>query len=141
MVLTTMRSRLRRFDELVGFRGSVLLFLALWAGGQSARLAWPDPAVLGTPTYVYLASIAPLKVLALPWGVCSILCAVEAFRKVDWLSFSATAGVLVAWAFIYLAGGIQGAIPQAYWSCIVQIAVAGLILRLSRLQEPDRRRP
>ncbi|WP_326829674.1 hypothetical protein OIE13_05930 [Streptosporangium sp. NBC_01810] len=131
--------RLRALDELIGYRGSVLVFLAFWSGGQSARLAWPDPAALGTSTYVYLASIAPLWVLAVPWAICAILCAVQALTVADWLAFAVTAGVLVAWAVIYLVGGIRGAIPQAYWACIVQVAVAGLVLRLSRWPDPPHR--
>ncbi|WP_271222401.1 hypothetical protein [Streptosporangium carneum] len=130
---------MQRFDQLVGFRGSVLLFLALWSGTQAVRLAWADPAILSTSTYVYLATVAPLGALAVPWAVCAILCAVQAFTVTDWTAFALTAGVLVAWAVVYLVGGIQGAIPQAYWACVVQVAVAGLILRLSRWPEPSER--
>ncbi|MEV7006854.1 hypothetical protein [Streptosporangium sp. NPDC051022] len=132
------RRRLRALERLVGFRGSVLLFLALWSGGQAVRLAWPDPAVISTPSYLYLASLAPLWVLSIPWSVCAVLCGVQAFTVTDWVAFALTSGVLVAWAVIYLIGGIQGAIPQAYWSCIVQVTVAGLILRLSRWPDPPR---
>ncbi len=135
-VREVMRRCVHRFERLVGFRGSVLLFLALWSGSQAIRLAWVDPVLIGTPTYVYLASVAPLWALAVPWGVCALLCGVQAFMTTDWSAFSLTAGMLVAWAVVYLIGGVRGAIPQAYWACIVQIAVAGLILRLSRWPEP-----
>ncbi|MEV7013090.1 hypothetical protein [Streptosporangium sp. NPDC051022] len=134
------RTYVHRFDHRVGFRGSVLLFLALWSGSQAIRLYWVDPAAVGTPTYAYLASVAPLWTLAIPWCVCAVLCTVQAFAVTDWTAFALTSGVLVGWAVIHLVGGIQGAIPQAYWSCIVQVAVAGLILRLSRWPEPSERR-
>jgi len=129
---------LRALAARLAYRGSVLLFLALWSGGQAVRLAWPDPAVLGSGTYLYLASLAPLGVLAAPWAVCAVLCAVQAWTVVDWPAFALTAGVLVAWAVVYLAGGLRGAIPGAYWACIVQVTVAGLILRLSRWPDPPR---
>ncbi|MEV8635365.1 hypothetical protein AB0395_27280 [Streptosporangium sp. NPDC051023] len=135
-----MRQCVQRIDRLVGFRGSVLLFLALWSSAQAVRLAWADPVILSTPTYVYLASVGPLWVMATPWAICAIMCAVQAFTVTDWSAFALTAGVLVAWAVIYLIGGIRGAVPQAYWACVVQIAVAGLILRLSRWPEPSERR-
>lgn len=54
--------------------------------------------------------------------------------------FSALAGLLVVWAVIYLMGGLQGAIAQAYWSVIIQVVVAGLVLRLSRWPEPPKER-
>ncbi|MER5622511.1 hypothetical protein ABT061_15850 [Streptosporangium sp. NPDC002544] len=133
-----MRRRLRQLDALIGYRGSVLLFLALWSAGQAHRFAWPDPAALATPTYVYLASVAPLAVLAVPWAVCAALCAVQSVMLVDWHAFALTAGVLVTWAIIYLAGGLRGAIPDGAWACIVQVTVAGLILRLSRWPDPPR---
>ncbi|MBB4935983.1 hypothetical protein FHR32_000288 [Streptosporangium album] len=44
------------------------------------------------------------------------------------------------WAVIYLMGGLQGAIAQAYWSVIIQVVVAGLVLRLSRWPEPPKER-
>ncbi|MFD0885611.1 hypothetical protein ACFQ08_13735 [Streptosporangium algeriense] len=134
-----MRRLIHRIDRLVGFRGSVLLFLALWSGSQAIRLAWPDPVITRTPTYVYLASVAPLGMLAIPWAACAIMCGIQAFTVTDWVAFALAAGVLVAWAVIHLVGGVRGAIPQAYWACVVQVAVAGLILRLSRWPEPTER--
>lgn len=134
-----MRRRLRQLDALVGYRGSVLLFLAMWSGGQVYRFAWPDHATLASPTYVYLATIAPLHVLAVPWAISAVLCLAQAFSRTDWPAFAFAAGILVAWAVIYLVGGVRGAIPQGMWACIVQVAVAGLILRISRWTEPPRR--
>lgn len=126
----------RRLERLVGYRGSVLLFLALWSGGQVARLTLTPI----TPTTAYLATIAPLPVLVIPWAACCLLCAVQAFTVTDWPAFGLAAGVLVAWAVLYLVGGIRGAIPQGSWACIVQIAVAGLVLRISRWPDPPRER-
>lgn len=129
---------MRRIAELIGYRGSVLLFLALWSGGQAVRLGWADAEAASSPTLAYLASIAPLGVMAVPWAVCAVLCIVQAFTITDWHAFALAAGLLVAWAVLYLAGGLQGVIPEAYWACIVQITVAALILRLSRWPDPPR---
>ncbi|MEU1731384.1 hypothetical protein [Streptosporangium sp. NPDC020145] len=129
--------RLRAIERRVAFRGSVLLFLALWSGGQVARLTLAPPV---TPTTAYLASIAPLPVLAIPWAACTVLCAAQAFTVTDWHAFALTAGVLVTWAVLYLVGGLRSAIPQGYWACIIQIVMAGLVLRISRWPDPPRER-
>ncbi|MEO3860856.1 hypothetical protein [Acrocarpospora sp. B8E8] len=131
---------LRRIDHLVGYRGSVLLFLALQCAASAVRLARPAPEVVGTTTYTYLASIAPLWTLAIPWAVVCVLCLVYAFRDDDKVAFGAIAGLTVFWSVVYLIGGLVGAIPQAYWQCIVQIVLAGLVLRISGWPEPVRER-
>lgn len=131
---------LRWLDQLVGFRGSVLLFLALWSAGNAVRLARPDPEVIETPTYVYLASIAPLWMLAIPWAGAALACLAGAFRRRDTFAFATLAGLMIVWAVVYLTGGVAGAIPQAYWACIVQVVLAGLVLRISGWPEPYRDR-
>ncbi|WP_327088528.1 hypothetical protein OIE66_40470 [Nonomuraea sp. NBC_01738] len=133
-----MISRLRALNHRIGYRGSVLLFLALWCGGNASRLAWPPPEARGTSTLVYLSTIAPLPVLAVPWALVAILCLVQAFMRADWLAFTALAGLLMIWAVVYLVGGARGVIPQATWAVIIQIVVAGLVVKISRWPEPHR---
>jgi len=128
----------RAFDRRVGYRGSVLLFFTLWAGGNAVRLAWPSQEALASPTLVYLGSIAPLWLLALPWAVASLASLVCAFRVEDRLAFGVMAGVMAFWAVTYLAGAVVGVIPQGVWACIVQVVVAGLVLRISGWSEPHR---
>lgn len=130
----------RRLDHLVGYRGSVLLFLGLWSGGNAARLFWPDPEVIGTATYIYLATIAPLWILAIPWALAALACLIGAFLDRDAYAFALLAGLMIAWAVVYLVGGVVGAIPQAYWATIVQVVLAGLVLRISGWPEPIRGR-
>ncbi|MDF5755829.1 hypothetical protein [Spongiactinospora sp. TRM90649] len=131
-------NRLRALERHIGYRGSVLLFFALWSLGNAARLAWPPPEVAAGPAFAYLASIAPLSALAAPWALVGVLCLVQAFTVADTAAFAALSGLLVAWAVVYLVGGLLGAIPQAAWAVIIQVVVAGLVLRISRWPEPSR---
>lgn len=137
---TRLGRTLRALERRIGFRGSALLLFALWCGGSAVRLARADEQLASTPTLAYLATIAPLPILAIPWAVATLLCLVCAFREEDKVAFAATAGVMIFWAFAYLVGGVQGVIPQGAWAFIVQMVLAGFVLRLSRWPEPPRGR-
>ncbi len=131
-----MRERLRRLNKLIGFRGTILLFLAMLDLVSAYRLVRPDPEVVRTPTNVYLADILPLSVWAVPWAVTGLICLVQAFTRRDRIAFGAAAGLKVGWAVITMCGGIAGVIPQAYWGTIIWVAVAGVVMRVSGWPEP-----
>lgn len=135
-----MRERLRRLNALIGFRGTILLFLALLDLVGAYRLMNPDPELLRTPTNVYLASIVPLAVWAVPWAVTGLICLVQAFARRDRMAFGAAAGLKVGWAVITLCGGLEGVIPQAYWGAMIWVAFAGLVMRVSGWPEPAEER-
>ncbi len=130
------RDGLRRLNVAVGFRGVILLFLALLDLASAYRLVRPDPEVLRTPTNIYLASILPLWIWAVPWAVTGVICLVQAFTRRDRIAFGAAVGLKVGWAVITMCGGLAGVIPQAYWGTIIWVAVAGVVLRVSGWPEP-----
>ncbi|MDH2425794.1 hypothetical protein [Sphaerisporangium sp. TRM90804] len=131
---------LHRLNLRVGFRGTILLFLALLDLAGAYRLLRPDPDVLRTPTNVYLASILPLHVWAVPWGLAGLLCLVQAFTRRDRMAFGAAVGLKLGWAVITMCGGLAGVIPQAYWGAVIWLAVAGVVMRISGWPEPAEER-
>ncbi len=131
-----MRHQLHRLNVRVGFRGVILLFLAMLDLVSAFRFVRPDPAVLSTPTNIYLASILPLWVWAIPWGLTGVICLVQAFADRDRLAFGAAAGLKLLWAVVTACGGLAGVIPQAYWNTTIWVALAGVVMRISGWPEP-----
>ncbi len=131
-----MRHQLHRLNVRVGFRGVILLFLAMLDLVSAYRFVRPDPAVLSTPTNIYLASILPLWVWAIPWAVTGAICLVQAFAVRDRLAFAAAAALKILWAMVTTCGGFAGVIPQAYWGTTIWVALAGVVMRISGWPEP-----
>ncbi len=135
-----LRPGLRRLNVQVGFRGVILLFLAMLDIVSAYRLVRPDPEVLRTPTNIYLASILPLWVWAIPWAVTGVICLAQAFADHDRLAFGAAAGLKIMWAVVTACGGLAGIIPQAYWGTVIWAALAGVVMRISGWPEPGQGR-
>ncbi|OPG10566.1 hypothetical protein [Microbispora sp. GKU 823] len=91
-----------------------LLLLAYLDLVSAIRFAWPSPDVLHTPSYAFLAELAPLWVWAVLWAGVGALCLVQAFVKRDAIAFGFAAALKFLWAAIYLIAWALDEVPQAY---------------------------
>ena len=122
---------IRRLAYRVGRRGAGLLFFALVDIVFAFALTEAPP----TASYVFLAALLPLPVWAAIWGAVGLLCAVQAFMRVDRIAFAAASLLKVAWGTVYLIGWVMGAIPRGYVSVVIWLGFAGFVQLIAGWRE------
>jgi hypothetical protein len=125
---------MRRLVYRVGRRGAVLLFLAGLDVVISISLFKPAYPVPDTTSYV--ASLAPLRAWAVLWACCAVVCATNAFLRVDRVGFAAAMAVKVLWGLTIAGGAVTGHIPRGLFSASVWLTFAALVWVLSTWPEP-----
>lgn len=131
-----MRSRLTALRRRVGHRGAFLLGLALLDYASAYRLAWPEPSAVSSPSYAWLASLAPLPLWASVWAVVASVALVQAFQPGDALAYGLAMGLKVVWAVTYLVGWLTHGIPNGYFSVVIWAFAAGMVYIVATWPEP-----
>lgn len=131
-----MRSRLTALRRRVGHRGAFLIGLAALDTASAYRLAWPEPAALQTPSYAFLASLAPLWLWAVIWAAVALLAACQAFSAHDALAYGAAMTLKVVWAAVYLLGWLGHGIPNGYFSVAIWAFAAWMVYIVATWPEP-----
>lgn len=134
--LTALRRRLAALRRRVGHRGAFLLGLSALDTASAYRLAWPEPASLHTPSYVFLASLAPLWVWAAIWAAVAVLTASQAFSAHDALAYGAAMVLKVVWASIYLYGWLVHDLANGYFSVAIWVFAAWMVYIVATWPEP-----
>jgi hypothetical protein len=115
----------------VGRRGAALLFFAFLDAIYCHGLLFPPAAVRASPTYVWLASIAPLWGWAAMWGGVGAACLVFAFRRRDQPAYAAAMALKILWAGVNLGGWLWAGLDRAYLAAAIWVGFAGLLAVLS----------
>jgi peptidoglycan/LPS O-acetylase OafA/YrhL len=127
-----------RIDMAVGFRGSFLLVLAAVDALTAWSLMHPPEPIAHISQYRFLQDIAPLGAWASLWVGVGLVCAVYAFRRVDWPAFLASALLNLGWIVLLLIAWGFGDVTRG-WVTASQWVVAGfLVVRIAAWPEPRR---
>lgn len=109
----------------VNRRGAALLFFSLLDFIYCITLLLPPEPP--TAQYRWMATIAPLWLWGLWWGVTGIICAWYAFRTYDTTAFMAAVALKVGWGLLSLFGWLAGALPLGYLSTVIWLAFAAFV--------------
>ncbi len=117
------RTVVRKVLHRIGRRGAALLFLFCLDTVYAFSLFNPAPEVRRSTSVLFVASLAPLWVWGLLWGLAGAFCLAGAFMKSDKWSFAAAIGVKSLWGFVYLGGAFIG-LERAYLSATIWLCFA-----------------
>ncbi|MEU6725455.1 hypothetical protein ABZ917_17245 [Nonomuraea wenchangensis] len=134
--LTALRRHWKALRLRVGHRGAFLFGLAVLDYASAYRLANPDPTVVTSPAYEWLASLAPLPVWATAWSTVGTLALVQAFMQHDALAYGAAMALKVMWAGVYLLGWLVHDLPQGYFSVAIWAFAAWMVYVVATWPEP-----
>ena len=126
--------------ERVGRRGAALLFFAFLDLIYCWSLLDPPRSTRDTAASVFLASILPLWLWALVWGIVGVICLVGAFRRRDEWAYTAAIAVKVLWGSLFAGGWLFADLERGYVSAAVWFALALLVALIAGWPEPPSRR-
>lgn len=122
----------------IGRRGSFLLFLSLLDLIYSFSLAFPSPTAVKGSSLLFLASIFPLDIWALLWGLVGLNCLIFAFKSRDAPGFASAMFLKVLWALTFLLGWIFAGVERGYLSTAIWGAFAAVLWLVSTWPESGR---
>jgi len=116
-----------------------LLFLTLLDVIYAYSLAYPTPRSLVTPTYTFLAHVAPLQVWASLWAVIGIITGTFAFRLNDAVGYAAAMFLKILWGGTFLLGWLVGSVERGYLSAAIWLSFAAVVGLISSWPEARHR--
>lgn len=119
----------------VGRRGTALMFLCFIDLIFAYGYLWPGPREVWSPSMEFLATVAPLPVWAVLWGVVGVICLQQAFRINDKIGFGCAVMVKVLWALLHILGAITGDLQRGHLYIAVWMAAAGWVWTISTWPE------
>lgn len=138
--LERLRSTARRTwsvpRQVIGHRGTALLFFALLDIVYAASMVAAPAETLASPAWVFLSQMVPIRVWAGIWFAVGALCMVQAFMRHDRLAFAAASALKVAWGLTHLIGWIVVDLPRGYVAATIWLALAGFVQVISTWPEP-----
>jgi hypothetical protein len=122
----------------IGRRGTVLLLF----GVTDWFLAWglwdPEQQPPRASAYRGALAVAPFRFWAVTWAAVGVVCAVYAFRRIDWPGFSAAVSIKLIWAGCFAWSYFHYAMPRAWVGAVQWGLVAGLVYVCSGWREAGR---
>ncbi|WP_285778712.1 PAS domain S-box protein [Microtetraspora sp. NBRC 13810] len=104
----------RGLARCVGRRGASLLFVGMLSFVLSTSLAFAPPELRAAPAFQALDEVAPLAVWAALWAVSGIVCFVQAFMRVDRITFALASATWWAYGLAYFVGVFSGVNPRGW---------------------------
>lgn len=114
----------------VGRRGRVLLFFGSLDVVYAVSLAAPGKQTRSDPFFMWLASIAPLWVWAISWGLVGVACLWRAFKRRDALGYTAAACLKVYWGLLSAGGWVFGGVERGWVAAVIWLGLAWLVGRV-----------
>ncbi|MGN9837668.1 PAS domain S-box protein [Nonomuraea sp. H19] len=124
-----------RVVHRIGRRGASLAFVGLLCLAIAVSLAFAPADQRATPSYAMLASVAPLTVWALAWGVIGTLCLVQTFMRSDRVAFAAATALLLLYGLVYLLSTFTGDNPRGWVGGAVWLAFGGWLALIATWPE------
>jgi hypothetical protein len=121
-----------RARRRLGHRGASLLVLGIFDALYAAHL--PGSAATHTPTWLWMARLAPLTVWAAIWAAIGVVLIIGAFREHDRWAFAAAIALKVMWATVYLIG-VFNDVPRAWGPSLIWTLFATWVLIISTWPE------
>lgn len=110
--------------NLVGRRGSFLLFLAMLDLMYGYSLLFPTAQSLSNPTSLFLVKVLPLWDWGILWLAIGAICLFFAFRAKDAVGFAAAMFLKVIWGTMFLLGWLFAGVERGYLSATFWFAFA-----------------
>lgn len=127
-----------RLRRRIGRRGCALLFFAMLETSYATSLVCVDPAPGGANAF--LATLLPLWVWSVPWGVAALLGTVQAFTVEARAAFAMTSALSAGWAVLHVAGLLLGALStRAFVGGAIWLAFAAFCQVIAGWPEAARR--
>jgi hypothetical protein len=133
----TFRRRLTGLRDRIGRRGSSLLFLAWLDLIYGIGLLVADAAARATPTYAFIAKIAPLGWWAVVWFVVGAVCLAQAAAARDQFAFGLAVCLKITWGGMTLVGWLLHDVPRGYVSAAIWLAFGAWLFIISGWPERD----
>jgi hypothetical protein len=124
--------------QRIGRRGAALLFFAFLDLVYCWSLLDPPASARRSPSFVFLAGVAPLWAWAAAWGGVGVTCLVFALRREDAPAFTAAIGLKVMWGLLFAGGWLFAGLERGYVSAAVWLAFASLVGLLAGWPEVPR---
>lgn len=134
--MTILRA-IRALRRRLGHRGACLLFYGQIAALYGWSLAFPPRGPL-TPINTHFATILPLDVWAVAWGVVSITCFACAFKRHDRLAWVALVAMIGGWAFFTVMGVFVAEPHIAVGSASIWCGLTGFVWVMAEWPEAPR---
>lgn len=124
--MSRLRSTFCRVTHRIGWRGDVLLTLAVLDVCYGWTLITATPSVLDSnTTFRWINSLPiPLAAFGVLWWVVAVVCTVAAFQRDDRFGWGAAAGIKVLWGLLCLAGWAVDTVSLgsvAIWLCYARV--------------------
>ena len=121
----------------VGRRGTFLLFLTLLDFVYGYCLAYPTSQSIGTPVYIFLGSIMPIKIWGALWVAAGVGCLVGALTHRIELGYAVGIFIKTLWAVTFLLGWMFSGVERGYLSAVIWGAFACFLVLIARWPEPE----
>lgn len=122
----------------LGFRGAVLLILAIVDMLYGWSLLHPAPEQLRTSAYEFRSHLLPTEAFGAIWITVGVVLVMQSLVQNDRVGYTLAITIKMVWAFIALASFATGKVQQGWVSCAIWLAVAAMAMVISGWPEPLR---